>query len=377
MGVLLSLLDHISKTRAERWHVAYGPEIAKSRPPRPCVIPGLAIAPGPVTVFGGAGFGGKTMALQSMLLSVAAGLPVWGHFECKQGAVMHLDFEQGPDLTFLRYQRMAREMGINLEALGEAFACTSLPERALDDKPESRDELVWLLTGRTLAIVDAFRGAFPDAQENDSSVRKYLDMLTKVSELTGCTIIVIAHSRKMGDDKDVRSSLRGSGALFDAAQAVYMLEGAKGKPTQVHNTKERVTGGLREVFGLFIEDTEGVHEDRNERDARWGLRVRYGSPADVTAAYMKEDGNDDQRMYFNIERMATLGERIIHLVASNSGMSAASIITALQNIESGASIRGVLSTLTSKGDLYTEGKGANAIYYVAEPSTGVYERLPD
>lgn len=353
MGVLLSLLDHLAKKREERWHVVYGPEIAKPRPPTPYLVRELAIAPGAVTLFGGAGFGGKTMALQSMLLSIAAGVLVWGHYEARQGAVIHIDFEQGPNLTFTRYQRLARQMGVDLDALGESFACTCLPEQALDDSKESLEELVWLFTGRTVAIVDAFRGAFPGAQENESGVRKYLDMLQRASEATGCTVIVIAHSRKMGDDKDVRSALRGSGALFDAAQTVYMLDGAKGKPTQVHNTKERVTGKLRETFGLRIVDT--LSHDPDVADPEWGLDVEHLDATEVAAAYESEE----DETAINIARMSTLAERITSLLGEPKTLAS---LRALLSGTSSTMISGVLAQMCQDGNLVCDGKTNLAMY---------------
>ncbi len=51
------------KRRQERWHPAYGPEIAKPRPPIAYVCRDLALAPG-CSIFGGGGFSGKTTSLQ-------------------------------------------------------------------------------------------------------------------------------------------------------------------------------------------------------------------------------------------------------------------------------------------------------------------------
>jgi hypothetical protein len=364
MGDVIDLLAFVKereRTREERWHVANGVDIAKPRPPIPYVCRDLAIAPG-VTIFGGAGFGGKTTSLQALMLAIASGQKAWGAFDVTQGRVTHLDFEQGPDLTFLKYQRMARAMKIDLGGLGDTLSCSSLPDTSLSDSPQSADELCWLLEGRALGIVDAFRGAFPDAQENDSGVRKYLDMAQRVTQKTGCAIVMIAHSRKMSDDKDVRSSLRGSGALFDAAQTVWMIDGAKGKPSRCTNTKERLRGKIRDAFGLRIEDVPGVTDD-NMRDDEWGLSVNYVSGPEMQAAYAHDAESDDNLVASNVGRIDTLGNRVGDIVAANlDGISIHAIKAALFGTP-GALLNGAISLLVQGGSIRQEGPTSNAVFF--------------
>ncbi len=353
------LNEKLAADVAKHWGFVSGFDLATPLPPTPWVCEALAIAPGPVTIVGGAGFGGKTVSLQAMLLAVAAGRPLWGHFPIRKGVVKHFDFEQGKPLTKRRYQRIANAMGIDLRELEGALHLCSLPEGRLD-KDYAFRELAWMLQGVTVAIIDAFRGAFPDALENDSGVRQYLDMISKVSDLTGCTIIVIAHSRKMSNDgDDVRSSLRGSGALYDAAQGVFMLDGHKGRPTRVNHTKERVEGDLKETFGLVISD---VPDPCLDAGPKWGLSVEYMSGPELQAAYDTPERADNS-VAINAARIESVGRRVGDLLASApDGLTMTTIRGLLHGAVTPLDLNAVMPILISTGAVWQDGRGTTAVY---------------
>ena len=343
-------------------------QVAAPLPRVAWTLEALGIAPGAVTIVGGAGGGGKTMALQAMIVAVASGKKVWGHFPTEQGRAIHIDYEQGDRITRDRYQRIARAMHVDLRSLPpESFGLATLPRFTMKADQATEDTIVRVCAGASVAVIDAFRGAFPDARENDSDVRKHLDMLQHASERTGCTMIVIAHSRKASEDKDVRSSLRGSSALFDSAQTVYMLDGENGKPTRVHNTKDRILGGingkLRETFGIAISDVEGVDRERHELDRRWGLDVRYLSTPDTQAAYLESVTSNVIEVDFaaSADRLTTVAARIIaHLQACPDGITLIEI-RAFCSISAGDGIA-VMTRLVREGHVQQEGRGTQALY---------------
>jgi len=336
-------------------------QVAAPLPEVKWTLEGLGIAPGAVTIIGGAGGGGKTMALQAMILAVASGRKVWGHFATDQGRAIHIDYEQGDRITRERYQRIANAMNVDLRELpSNSFGLATLPRFAMKADQATEDTIVRVCAGASVAVIDAFRGAFPDAKENDSDVRKHLDMLQHASERTGCTMIVIAHSRKASEDKDVRSSLRGSSALFDSAQTVYMLDGEAGKPTRVHNTKDRVLGGingkLRETFGIRIEDVVGVHGDR-----RWGLDVAYLSTPETQAAYVESAEESNVDFAASAERLISVAARIIaHVTASPGGVTLAEIRAFCKIPPNDA--QAVMIGLVRDGKIRQEGRGTQAVY---------------
>ena len=153
-------------------------------PPVPYVLGALDICPGAPALVAGYGYSGKTMALQSMALSVACGLPAWGAYAVAQGRVAHVDYEQGERLTRERYQRLARGLMVGPSDIGDRLRLTSAPNMFLDGTV-AEDVLAHELDGCTLAIVDSLRAAAPTIEENSSDVRRTLDMLGRVSSKTG------------------------------------------------------------------------------------------------------------------------------------------------------------------------------------------------
>ena len=331
--------------------------IITPRPPTQWLCESLKIAPGAVTIVGGAGFGGKTVSMQSLALSVATGTPIWGEFPCRQGRVIHLDYEQDVPLTLTRYERMARAMGISVEKLEatNAMGICCLPDGKLSDT-EALEHLVRICTGAAVCIVDSFRRAFPTAKENDSEAAEYIDRLQRASKRTGCVMIVIMHTRKPSDGEEIKSSLRGSTALPDASQSLFMLDGAKGKPTRVHHLKERLEGETLELFGLVVEDVTGADGDR-----KWGMKVTYRSAADVTAAY-EYASEDTVDVNANHLSLMTLVERVIAFVQGSGPHGAVASTIAFSMGRSWSNVSAALVEAVRNGGLRCEGKGQGAVY---------------
>ena len=265
-----------------------GAAIAAPLPKTHALVPSLDIGSGACVLVAGDPYAAKTMSLQSAALSVAAGRPLWGTRHVNgRGGVAHLDFEQGQRLTRERYQRLARSMGVDLAALGSDLLLVPFPPRLTEEGMER--ELVRVLRGRALAIVDSLRACAPELDENSSAVRGVLDMLGSVSDKTGCVVLVVHHTRKpsQADMGGARASIRGSGAIFDACSSVLVFTSAKGEPTTVSHEKARASGILADDFRLSVEDVEGAGDD-GRPDARWGVRVvergTEEAPADPVAA---------------------------------------------------------------------------------------------
>jgi hypothetical protein len=243
-------------------------------PPVRYLVGALDICPGAPTMFAGYGFSGKTLAAQSMALSVTAGLPMWGQYAVgERGPVVHLDYEQGSHLTFSRYQRLARSLGIAPQDVQLSVAV--MPSLYLDDS-RSLDALTRTTEGHRLAIVDSLRACAPTVDENSSEVRRVLDMMTRVSEVNGCCFVVIHHASKPSKDsgRGARHNIRGSGALFDACGSVFVFGAEKGEPIKVSHEKARTSGRPVDEFELVVTD-----DDDEGRNPRVGLSVEATAPA--------------------------------------------------------------------------------------------------
>ena len=136
-------------------------------------------------------------------------------------------------------------------------------------KLEHADRWREIMTGRDLIIIDSLRAATGGQDENDSAIRAGLDMLGKLSEDTGCRALVIHHARKQGsDDPGGRYAIRGSSAIFDAADSAYLFSAGKGEAVSVEHVKARTHGEPVEDSALVISDVE------YEGDPKAGLRVQ-------------------------------------------------------------------------------------------------------
>ena len=284
-----------------RWNLLGIAALSEDLPPIPWVCEAIGLAPGAVTLVAGYGYSRKTMAMQSLGLAVAAGKPLWGVWSVRKGPFLHLDYEQGRRLTQERYQRLARGMGFELSSLPEGAMRVGVMPHAYLDEDKIFDELVTLVGDATLVLVDSLRAAFPRADENSSEVRTYLDVLSRVSERTGAAIAVIHHARKPSPTAGgtATHTIRGSSALFDACQSVYVFAGEKDTPTTVHHQKDRVRGVTLDDFGLMSDDVPGPSGPRH------GLVVRHLEAEEMSEDSIRQDNEKRDAM------VAKVGEAII------------------------------------------------------------------
>lgn len=281
-----SVREAIGETdRAEPWVV--GSEIFAPLPPVAWVCKGLALGPGRPHTLVGFGYSGKTVAAQALALAVASGGHAWGRFQCRQGVVVHLDYEVGKRGTLRRYQRLAFALSIAPHHLEERLRILPLPRMRLSD-PGAEQWLTRTCAGASLCIIDSLRACIGgDIDENDSAVRSYLDILLRVSDATGCTFVVLHHAGKGRQDGDQREAGRGSSAIYDASGTVLKLDPQKTAERQTTVSKVVATkmaaeasGGAMEPFWLRIGDV--VSDDG--ADERAGLSCSFLEAFDGEAA---------------------------------------------------------------------------------------------
>lgn len=225
-------------------------------PPLHYVIQALDLCPGAPAMWAGYGYSMKTLAAQSALLSIASGDgKVWGCFKAHSGRVMHIDFEQGSRLTRERYQRLAVSRMLGPDDVADRLSLMTMPDLQLD-APKAEAQLARLVDGCSLVLIDSLRAAASNIEENSSDARRPLDMLSRVSELTGACFLVIHHARKPNATQvgGTKMAVRGSGALFDACGSVLVFEGEKGQPSRVTHEKARSSGILTDDFQLEVTD---------------------------------------------------------------------------------------------------------------------------
>lgn len=202
------------------WRWRTGTDIAVwNPPPIPWLSEELCLAPGAPGLITGYGGTGKTTFVQHLALCVVSGRKLLERYGVREGLVTHLDYEQGQDLTMRRYL----DLGLTdlPQAAQERLRFASFPSTKLTDA-EALAALLQAAKGQALLIVDSLVAATNLDDENAAAARKPLDVLGQVSELTGCVVLVIHHSKK--DRTNGRTSARGSSAITDAVSVHITYE---------------------------------------------------------------------------------------------------------------------------------------------------------
>ena len=142
------------------------------------------------------------------------------------------------------------------------------PDWYLNSK-DAEDRLLRVCEGRALVVFDSLRAGTPGSKENDSEQRQYLDLITRVSEKTGATTLVLAHDDKGGH------AMRGSSAQNDAlGSAVQALK--KDKAIQLLQVKASVGAGGSPRTLRFVD--EGGLIEGYEMSERLVIKNESGPP---------------------------------------------------------------------------------------------------
>lgn len=272
-------------------------EIFAPTTPIQFVVSDVGICPGAPGLLAGAGFSMKSLSAMQMLLEVTQGLPAWGRFPTTAGSVVFVDYEQGPRLTYTRFQRLAAGMGLAESDFDGRIRAVTDPDFHLE-QPQAEFRLSKLCDGAVLCVIDSFRAACLGIDENSSDSRKPLDTLRKVSQRTNCAILVVHHATK-SNAQGARASIRGSSAIFDAAGTALVLTAEKPSAVvSVAHVKERASGKLIEPFNLRV-------EERNAGIAVVATgTVQVASDLDgkITQALKQKGGPVSRNALFNLVR---------------------------------------------------------------------------
>jgi hypothetical protein len=315
-------------------------------PPIAWIVQGLDLCPGAPAMLAGYGYGGKSIAAQAAAIDISGGRLVWGTFGGVLGRVVHIDYEQGENLTRRRYHRLLHGADLTPADVQGRLALVCHPSIYLDDAL-AESMLLGLLDGATLCLVDSLRAAAPRLEENSSDARRVLDLLGRVSERTRCTILVIHHARKANPNatSSIRESIRGSGALYDACGSVLVVEGNPGEDARtIHHVKARVSGKLADPMSLHIDDSEGG-----------GLVVS------VTAAPTAEEKERDQHR----RRVDRLVSELRDLFGRETEQGGVDSISAKLGRKS-ANVRQALRVLIDSGEVVATGSTRDRKHHLAE-----------
>lgn len=217
----------------------------------PWLIKDLEMCPGrPPMLISDSGVG-KTWTLQAMALAVATGQPVFGRFPCRKAPVLHLSLDSGLRATKVRYQRLARGMGISQADV------VVFPHRL----PLTDSKGVFLRKGLEeiakevergkygLVILDSLASLCAGIDENSTDIGEPLRATTDDE----CVWLWAHHTTKSGE------GYRGSGAIKAAAGAVYVgtRDGEQRIWTPLKASEEHESGDLPTFQTQWHVDADG------------------------------------------------------------------------------------------------------------------------
>ncbi|MDQ2765091.1 MAG: helicase RepA family protein [Pseudomonadota bacterium] len=209
----------------------------RSLPRRPWVW-GRWLLLGTVSAIVAPGGVGKSSFVASMLLSLASGRQeilgktVWAGPK----RVWYWNLEDG--LAELEMQLIAASMfhGVGQDACGDRIYLDSGPEGAeLRIAIEDRNgysiaiPVVEALVAELLArkidvlIIDPFVSSHGVSENDNSAIDAVVKTWTSIAKRAGCAIVLVHHSKKLGNEKVTAESSRGASALVSAARVTLVL----------------------------------------------------------------------------------------------------------------------------------------------------------
>ncbi len=202
---------------------------------------------GGVALVAGYGASGKSFLCQDFALSAAAGLP-WLHFGAPSACrVCYIDLENGEHESRRRFHRLAEGRVPAPEQL--MLDLVSMPGPILRDLDDGRFALACCFYD--VIFIDTFLPAVGACEENDSSIRQYIDRVQQIAKTEDCLVVMLCHARK--GKGAPRERIRGSSAIYDAADSVLFLDGEFERRVVVRHVKSRFSPPA-EKFAVYLED---------------------------------------------------------------------------------------------------------------------------
>lgn len=193
---------------------------------------------------------GKSWLAMDISICVATGTPLWGH-ETQRGCVLHIPLED----TYERLRKCLWLITDEVEGnLFFAIHAETLANGLLDQLAMFHEEHPDL----RLVIIDTLQMVRSSARDYSySSDYRELAELKRFADQHGITILLIHHTRKMGDS-DVMNTVSGTNAITGAADFTWVLT----KPSR--NSQD----GTLSITGRDVEQREIYLQFK---DHRWNL----------------------------------------------------------------------------------------------------------
>ena len=190
---------------------------------------------------------GKSWLAMDIGICVATGAPLWG-YKVRKGTVLHLPLEDTYQRITQRLWKLADEVDGNLFFATESEVLSTGLLDQLAEFHEAHPDL-------SLVIIDTLQMVRSSARDYSYSA-DYRDVseLKRFADAHGITVLIIHHTRKMGDT-DVMNTVSGTNAITCAADFTWVLTRDRDSP----DATLRITG----------RDVEQRELELSFREYRW------------------------------------------------------------------------------------------------------------
>ena len=192
------------------------------------------------------GSSSKTWIAVDLAIASAMG-DKWLGFQCAKGRALIVDWESGSYELRRRYHMITQG---HLATRVEGADFVTMSKELLFTTKNFEKHIMDLADEYELIVFDSLAAGSVGLDENDVRFAASLNTLKGICEKTKCTMLVLHHARKgQGEDTDPRDAVRGSGAIFAAADVILQLGSSKGT-TRLFQTKAR---GGKAIDPLTVE----------------------------------------------------------------------------------------------------------------------------
>lgn len=213
-------------------------------PPKQWACEYLAIGPGRPSLLVAPPGHGKGWTALALALSVASGRSFG---ELTQGGdpqpVVWLDYEEGDYELQRRQAYYCTGCGIAPSDV-EGFRSYSFPPQL--SEPSMQRWLIERLKGVRLCVIDTLTVAWAIEDRKSSNAAAPLETLTRISSATGCSILLVYHTRKLNKENAgalEQEKVLGSQSIIGAASCIWM--GSSQGEGQLLYTHAKVNGARR------------------------------------------------------------------------------------------------------------------------------------
>lgn len=283
-------------------------ELYTTDPPADLLVPALGICAGPATGFFGQSYVGKSIVTLAGAMAVAMGRDFWGQWPVRRGRWAHFDYEQGRRRCKRLIQRLSVGFGVTKEETRDWLKVAVYPAVNLTTRG-AIDHYARAFDGCAVATLDALKGLTPGIDENSSEIRDFMGILRIASEKTGCVPWLIHNAGKTPHEgkRARKESGRGSSAIFDECQTVFIGTGTKGEPVLVTHEKDRELGKTVADFAIRIVDVE----ERGDPQAGIGVLVEGVDLSELGSQSAKRAAKEQERKTAEERKLREQAERRI------------------------------------------------------------------